>query len=182
MKKTNFKKMSLSFFLAALAFLVLSSFSKVSPASAKVSPSFTTTLPGAMPYNFQNTYSLDGFIIYDNCTGEFIDLSGTEHDVYHGVYNPNTGTSTSSLNANLQGVSGVGESTGNKYQVTGTVSEHQTVSYDGCTYTESFIENYRITTSGPANNFYIKYRITDSYNFCTGEYTVTREVISSGCQ
>lgn len=161
------------FFLTALAFLSLSSFAKVN-LSALNAP--------AQPYNIQYDFDVTGNTIYDPCTGENVILSGTEHLVLHGVYNPNTGTYKQDYSVNLQGVSGVGETTGNKYQFVGGARSGYSTSSDGCTITSSWIETVNITTAGANNNLYEKIRYTTTYNYCTGEYTVKREVFESGCK
>lgn len=167
--------MKKQFFLTALAFLSLTSFTKKNP-------SLLAKESRAVPFNAQFTFTYNDHAISDPCTNELIDVTGTEFGDIHGVYNPNTGTSTFDGHANFQGVTAVGETTGNKYQVTSTINDQNMASSDGCTSTGSAIENIRYTTAGANNNYYEKYSLKLIYNYCTGITTVTREKLSSGCQ
>lgn len=173
------------FFFAfiAIAAITLASFTTRHTSSIiKPYHSIAKKTADAQPYNIQQNFDLTGHPASDPCTGEDIVLSGSEHVDIHGVYNPTTGVLKDDFHANFQGISGVGQTTGNKYQYVGGSNERESYSADGCTLTESNIVNVNITTAGSNNNFYLKIRYTYTYNLCTGEYTVTRDVYESGCK
>jgi hypothetical protein len=168
-KKTTMKNL---LFLTAFAAVSFSPFAKVN---------ILAPFEPAQPFNIQNDVDLTGLEIYDVCTGEWIYLSGTEHMVIHGLYNPSTGTSTTIINSNYEGVSGVGETTGNTYRVVSTVAAPQRVSSNGYIITQSAVVNRRFITAG-GENYYQKVRITFTYNSCTSESSVQREVFEDGCR
>src|SRR6266542_4245945 len=172
------------FFFTAIAFLSLSSCRKEGTTLAKgevltksESQSNAST-SGALPYNIQNYVSLDGVVISNACTNESVILSGICHVFGHGVYNPQTNTSKDEFHINLQGVKGVGETTGSEYQVKDNISSRQIISYDGCTLTFNVSETFKITSANAGNNFIFTMKLTYTYNFCTTEYTVKRDASS----
>jgi hypothetical protein len=176
------------FFFSAIAFLTLSSCRKEVPTLAKdqalaQSQSQTNaSTENALPYNIQNYISLDGVVISNACTNESVILSGICHVFGHGVYNPQTNTSIDDFHINLQGVKGMGETTGNTYEVKDNISERKIISYDGCILTFSGSEIFKITSANANNNFIFKMKLIYTYNFCTLEQTVKRDVSSTECQ
>ncbi|SRR6266496_1820094 len=176
------------FFFTAIAFLSLSSCRKEGTTLAKgevltksESQSNAST-SGALPYNIQNYVSLDGVVISNACTNESVILSGICHVFGHGVYNPQTNTSKDDFHINLQGVKGMGETTGNAYEVKDNISERKNISCDGCILTFSGSEIFKITSANANNNFIFKMKLIYTYNFCTLEQTVKRDVSSTECQ
>src|SRR5437868_3729547 len=57
------------------------------------------------------------FEFYNGCTGEFVQITGTMHSV------SNHGGPDVSFHQNFSGVTGVGESSGTVYTITGSASE-----------------------------------------------------------
>jgi hypothetical protein len=94
-----------------------------------------------------------GELIFTSCAnggaGEAIAISGTLHEVFHTTVD-NVGGFHLSEQSNPQGVSGVGQVTGTKYQVTGgsPVEENLKASVEVTSVT-----NFRIIGQGPDNNF-----------------------------
>jgi hypothetical protein len=94
-----------------------------------------------------------GELIFTSCAnggaGEAIAVSGTLHEVFHTTVD-NVGGFHLREQSNPQGVSGVGQVTGAKYQVTGgsPVEENLKTSVEVTSVT-----NFRIIGQGPDNNF-----------------------------
>src|SRR6266536_2098861 len=93
-----------------------------------------------------------------------------------------TNTSKDDFHINLQGVKGMGETTGNAYEVKDNISERKNISCDGCILTFSGSEIFKITSANANNNFIFKMKLIYTYNFCTLEQTVKRDVSSTECQ
>ncbi len=176
------------FFFTAIAFLTISSCKKEGATSskdqalAKSQSQTNASTVNAQPYNIQNYVSLDGEVISNACTNELVKLSGICHVFGHGVYDPQTNTSKDEFHINLQGVKGVGETTGSEYQVKDNISSRQIISYDGCTLTFNVSETFKITSANADNNFIFTMKLTYTYNFCTTEYTVKRDASSTECR
>jgi hypothetical protein len=85
--------------------------------------------------------------------GEFVALSGNLHDLFTMTIDGNGGIHLD-VSDNPQGVSGVGLTTGNKYQGTG-VTRFGTSSTAGGTSEFTFLNNFRIIGSGPGNNLMV---------------------------
>jgi hypothetical protein len=86
-------------------------------------------------------------------TGENVALSGNLHDLFTVTFDGNGGFHLYASD-NPQGVSGVGLTTGNKYQGTGiTLFDAQGTA--GGTSVFTFVNNFRIIGSGPGNNLLV---------------------------
>ena len=142
----------------------------------------STSALSAQPYNVQNYVSLDGEVIQNPCTNESIELAGICHVFWHGVYDPKTNTSTDQFHINLQGVKGVGLTTGNEYQIQDNISARTIISHDGCVLTFSVSETFRVIAADANNNFTLIMKLTYTYDLCTAEYTVKREEFSTECR
>ena len=83
--------------------------------------------------------------------GEDVELSGTLHDLFHVTFDNAGGLHIKALD-NPQGISGVGLTTGTKYQATGgTQFEFNTkVGFE-----ETDVNNFRIIGQGRGNNFLV---------------------------
>ena len=87
--------------------------------------------------------------------GEFVLLTGDLHVLFHTTIS-NSGRITIKQHFQPQGISGVGETTGDKYQATGVTQ--QKVTFDGITgfpFNTTFVNNFRIIGQGPGNNFLV---------------------------
>ena len=83
--------------------------------------------------------------------GEEVLLSGNIHDVFHVTFTP-SGSFRISGSDNPQGVSGIGLTTGAKYQGTGITR----FNFGGRVgFEETDVNNFRIIGQGPGNNFLI---------------------------
>jgi hypothetical protein len=84
--------------------------------------------------------------------GEFVLLSGTQHALFHLTTDSQGGLHLKST-IQSQGISGVGLTTGDKYQGTGA-SQSETVVTAGSEQT--LINSFKIIGEGPGNNFLVQ--------------------------
>lgn len=89
-----------------------------------------------------------------NGAGEDVFLSGSLHDLFH-ITLDNTGGFHLSQSDNPQGVSGVGLTTGAKYQATGITRSSAFEAAPVFPIVETFVNNFRIIGQGPDNNFLV---------------------------
>jgi hypothetical protein len=91
-----------------------------------------------------------GDTIYDPCTGEIVDLTGTAHIVFTLTVNDNRGSLMFHSNS-IE--SGIGETTGASYTLPGNSSEHIEGSFVNGQFTHTgVIRNLRLVTAGGGNN------------------------------
>ncbi len=81
--------------------------------------------------------------------GEEVLLSGNLHDVFHVTSDGNGGFHVKTHDS-PQGMSGVGLTTGLKYQATGVTQENFDIKVN---QHDTFVNNFRIIGQGPGNNF-----------------------------
>jgi hypothetical protein len=155
---------------------------ELAPSAQKsVSTAVSQNASAAQPFNIQDNYDLSSLVLYDECTGENVHLSGTAHNVIHGVYN-NNNKATFDFHWNLQGVKGVGETTGNTYVVTENYKDEESYKYENNLLTVTVMDSFKMNTAGSANNFYITFAVAYTYDFLTGTFTVKRDKFDSGCR
>ena len=109
--------------------------------------------------------------------GEDVDLSGNLHVLFHTTDDAQGGFHVKS-HAQPQGVSGVGQITGDKYQGTG-VTQDQFNAQVGEEFT--FVNNFRIIGQGPGNNFLVHQVIHVTVN-ANGEVTAEVDLFSEDCK
>lgn len=115
----------------------------------------------------------------DNGAGELVDLEGTLHVVLTFTINGKNVSGKSHFQP--QGVSGTGQTTGDKYQATGvTQSTFKNSLQNGQSQT-TFINNFRIIGQGPGNNFLVHETMHITIN-ANGEVTVTHDNFSAECK
>lgn len=84
-------------------------------------------------------------------TGEWIVLSGYMHELWHTTLDGKGGFHTK-MHFNPQGLSGEGQTTGDKYKGTGVTQEH----FNGKVGSQStYVNNYRMIGQGPGNNLLV---------------------------
>jgi hypothetical protein len=86
----------------------------------------------------------------DGGAGELVVLEGDLHVLLTITENANHLSVKS--HSQPQGISGIGLSTGDKYQGTGVTQDHFTI---GLGETFTFVNNFRIIGQGPGNNFLV---------------------------
>jgi hypothetical protein len=90
--------------------------------------------------------------VFDPCTGEVVELSGTAHIVSDLTINDNHGSLMFHSNA---AESGVGESTGAAYRLYENFSDHLEGSFVNGQFTQTtVIRNLRLVTAGGGNNYF----------------------------
>lgn len=131
----------------------------------------TITLSQSFPVNIP---------VYIPCaaggTGEYVLLSGNLHDLFSLTLDSKGGFHLTYLD-NPQGITGVGWTTGAKYQGTGQTGGTLNGSVG---YEETYVNNFRMIGQGPGNNFMVHdtYHITFNAN---GTLTVYVDNYSAVC-
>lgn len=111
--------------------------------------------------------------------GELVDLSGNFHDLFHTTSDGSGGFHVEAQD-NPQGVSGVGETTENKYQETGAIHFSFNVTAGG-TIVETYVSSYRLIGQGPGNNFLVHNNLHVTVN-PDGTVTSFHDSFSISCQ
>jgi len=108
--------------------------------------------------------------------GEVVDLSGTLHDMFAVTVNGNH--FSAKVHDNPQGITGTGETTGDKYQGTGVTQQQLSGNVGEET---TFINNFRIVGQGPGNNFLVHetFHVTVNAN---GDVTASVDNFSVACR
>src|SRR4051812_15309757 len=111
--------------------------------------------------------------------GEVVDLQGPLHVLISFTINGNHVSGDSHFQP--QGISGTGESTGDKYQATGVTQDHFSGSLVNGQFNETFVNNFRIIGQGPGNNFLVheNFHLTINAN---GEVTTFHDNFSVECK
>ncbi len=111
--------------------------------------------------------------------GEVVDLSGRLHTVV--TFTINNNNVIGHFHVQPQGVSGVGETTGLKYQGTGvTESSFKGVLQNGQANI-TFVNNFRIIGQGPGNDFLVHETLQIKIN-ADGIATVTHDHFMTDCK
>jgi hypothetical protein len=109
--------------------------------------------------------------------GELVTISGTLHVLFHQTFNDAEHVTTTSQ-FNPQGVYGIGEITGRKYQGTGVTKSITTARIGEET---TIINNFRIIGQGPGNNFLVHETFHFTVN-ANGTTTATVDNLSVDCK
>ena len=121
----------------------------VSPVRA---PSFLST--NSATTSISNiTFPIELFVFVpcaNGGAGEVIDVSGPLHEVFR-LTQSSSGNFSLYIHDQPQGVSGVGLTTGAKYQATGITE--QSFHFNGLPFNTTFVNNFNMIGQGPGNNF-----------------------------
>ena len=109
--------------------------------------------------------------------GEDVLLSGTLHVLTH-VTISNAGTLTIKTHFQPQGITGLGQVTGAKYQGTGVTQDILNLSF-GETYTA--VNNFRMVGQGPGNNFSVHETFHYTFN-ANGTLTTVHGSLTTSCK
>jgi len=112
--------------------------------------------------------------------GELVDLSGRLHTIIHFTINGNNVSGVGHFQP--QGISGTGETTGDKCQATGVTKDSSfKLSFQNGQANQTFVNNFRIIGQGPRNNllFHEVAHITFNAN---GTVTVSHDNFSTECK
>ena len=169
------KKLILLFVASLLLTQLLVAFptQAATPFNSPLPPALTETSSVKVPANIY---------VFADCAlggqGEEIYLAGNLHIVSHTTLDPNGGYH-STLSFQPQGISGVGSTSGDKYQATGITRYSD--NYLNLPYTTTYVNNFRIIGQGPGNNYLVHetYHITINAN---GELTAFVDNWSIDCK
>jgi hypothetical protein len=115
----------------------------------------------------------------DSGVGETVDLSGPLHTLISFTIN---GSNVSGImHFQPQGISGTGETTGDKYQATGVTQESFKNSLQNGQANDTFVNNFRIIGEGPGNNFLVHETLHFTIN-ANGTTTVFHDNFSVDCK
>ena len=123
------------------------------------------------------------FLLFISCAnggaGEYVHLSGYLHAVSHVTV---TGNNFHVKYHNQpQGISGVGETTGDKYQATGVTQEQYGGSLVNGQYADTYVNNFRIIGQGPGNNYLVHETIHVTIN-ANGDVTTYIDNFTVDCK
>jgi len=111
--------------------------------------------------------------------GEVVDVSGPLHTLMSVTVNGNHVSVFAHFQP--QGISGIGETTGAKYQATGVTKEGFTASLQNGQANSTFVNNFRIIGQGPGNNFLVHETAHITIN-ADDTVTVTHDNFSIECK
>ncbi len=111
--------------------------------------------------------------------GEVVFLSGNLHSLSSSTTNDNNFTLT--IQNHPQGISGVGLTTGDKYQGTGVTRETLSGSFVNGQFSKTFVNNFRIIGQGAGNNFLIHQDLHITFN-ANGELTASVDNFRAECK
>src|SRR5437660_11554096 len=94
--------------------------------------------------------------------GEIVDINGPLHTLITFTINGNN--VSGKFHFQPQGISGVGETTGDKYQATGVTQETFKASLQNGQNNLTFVNNFRIIGQGPGNNFLVHENLHLNFN------------------
>jgi hypothetical protein len=115
----------------------------------------------------------------DGGVGETVDLSGPLHTLISFTINGNN--VSGKMHFQPQGISGTGETTGDKYQATGVTQETFKNSLQNGQANDTFINNFRMIGQGPGNNFLVHETLHFTIN-ANGTTTVSHDNFSMDCK
>ena len=112
--------------------------------------------------------------------GELVDLSGPLHTLITFTINGNNVSGMAHFQP--QGLSGTGETTGDKYQATGVTKDTSfKLSLQNGQANQTFVNNFRIIGSGAGNNFLVHEEAHITFN-ANGTVTVFHDNLSIECK
>ena len=111
--------------------------------------------------------------------GEIVDLSGPLHTLISFTINGNN--VSGKFHFQPQGISGTGETTGDKYQGTGVTQQTFKTSLQNGQANLTFVNNFRMIGQGPGNNFLVHENLHINVN-ANGTLTVFHDNFSIDCK
>lgn len=111
--------------------------------------------------------------------GEVVDLTGPLHTVITFTINGNNVSGF--FHFQPQGISGTGETTGEKYQATGVTQQSFKSSLQNGQANLTFVNNFRIIGQGPGNNYLVHETMHFTIN-ANGTVTVFFDNLSVECK
>ena len=111
--------------------------------------------------------------------GEIVDLSGPLHTLV--TFTVNGNNVSGYFHFQPQGISGIGETTGEKYQATGVTAESLASSLQSAQANFTSINNFRIIGQGTGNNFLVHETLHLTIN-ANGTVTVLHDNFMIDCK
>jgi hypothetical protein len=140
----------------------------------------TVPLRAAVEVNDKTDISLTEFVpCAAGGAGEVVDLSGPLHTLLTFTINGNQVSALSHFQP--QGITGIGETTGERYHATGITKESFTASLQNGQANSTFVNNFRMIGQGPGNNLLIHETAHMTIN-ADGTATVTHDNLSIDCR
>jgi len=112
-------------------------------------------------------------------TGEVVDLTGPLHTLITATINGNN--VSGKFHFQPQGITGTGETSGDKYQATGETQETFTSSLQNGQANFTFVNNFKIIGQGSGNNFLVHETMHMTMN-ADGTMTVFHDNFSVDCK
>jgi hypothetical protein len=143
---------------------------------------FNVNENGALTFTEVDKFPIN-FLAYVPCAldgaGELVELQGDLHSVFHVTEDGSGGFHIGGLSS-YQGVSGVGQTSGDSYQANGG-SHFRFNAGDPLPFTDTFVDNFRIIGQGPGNNFLVHYNYHVTVN-ANGELTASVDNFKAECK
>jgi hypothetical protein len=142
---------------------------------------FTVPADAAKQVNDVTDIDLTVFVPCANGgSGELIDLSGRLHTMINLTINGNNVSGVAHFQP--QGISGRGETTGDKYQATGVTKDSSfKLSLQNGQANQTLVNNFRIIGQGPGNNLLVHEVAHITFN-ANGTVTVFHDNLSVQCK
>jgi hypothetical protein len=141
---------------------------------------FAAPANAAVQVNDKTDINLTVFVPCANGgAGEIVDLFGPLHTLVTATINGNNVSGY--FHFQPQGISGTGETTGDKYQATGVTQESFKSSLQNGQANDTFVNNFRIIGQGPGNNFLVHETLHITIN-ANGTITVFHDNFSVDCK
>jgi hypothetical protein len=169
------RALGLAIFVAGLAGCSSSPTAPSTDPAAGISPDFS-----AITFTTSDKFDI-GLIAFIPCAnagaGEFVDFSGTLHEVFHTTIN---GSSfVQKIHDQPQGLKGVGEITGAVWNATGVTQDRFRSGTVG--FTETFINNFKLIGPGTGNDLLIHENLHITVNG-NGTLKVFRDHVTVSCK
>jgi hypothetical protein len=142
---------------------------------------FTVPADAAKQVNDVADLDLTVFIpCADGGAGELVDLSGRLHTMINFTINGNNVSGVGHFQP--QGISGTGETTGDKYQATGVTKDSSfKLSFQNGQASQTLVNNFRIIGQGPGNNYLVHEVAHITFN-ANGTVTTFHDNFSADCK
>jgi|SRR5215470_5900158 len=111
--------------------------------------------------------------------GELVDLAGPLHTVVSFTINGNNVSGY--FHFQPQGIVGLGETTGEKYQATGVTQQSFKTAFVNLQSNVTYVNNFRIIGQSSGNNYLIHETLHITFN-ANGSVTVVHDNFSAACQ
>jgi hypothetical protein len=111
--------------------------------------------------------------------GEVVLLEGPLHTLV--TFTINGDSVSGKFQFQPQGITGTGQTTGDKYQGTGATQETFTMSLQNGQSTRTYVNNFRIIGAGPGNNFLVHVSTHITFN-ADGTLTIFHDNFSTECK